>query len=339
MSHRTFAAGALGALVVMFLAPAVVAGQISKTTPMNSAAPRTPWGDPDLQGVWTGSTLTLLERPRELDGREFLTNEEAAALEEQADANRFVERAQKNGDPGTYNRVWFDPSTRVVGDRRTSLIVDPVDGRIPFTPEGQRHYVRSRDRYGLGPFDSWLDFDTGERCLTDGLPLRYSGYNANYQILQTPDHLAILGEMFGDRRIIPLDDRPRATIPQWLGDGRGRWNEETLVVTTTSFADKAHYWWTTAWRASRQTLHLVERFTRLDEKTIEYRFTMTDPVMFTRAWTAAIPLTTDQAARGVTVGPLYEYACHEGNYSVVNILSGARAQEKIEAASGDAKEP
>ena len=158
----------------------------------------------------------------------------------------------------------------------------------------------------MGPRDSWLDIDTGERCLTDGLPLRFSGYNANYLVVQTPDHVAILGEMFRDLRIIPLDGRQHGTIPQWLGDARARWEGDTLVVDTTSFADKSDYWWGSGtWRASRPTLHLVERFTRVDVETIGYEFTMEDPLMFTRPWTAAFPLTTDQASRGVPTGPLY----------------------------------
>jgi hypothetical protein len=134
--------------------------------------------------------------------------------------------------------------------------------------------------------------------------------------------------MFGDRRIIPLDGRPHGTISQWLGDSRGRWEGQTLVVETTNFADKTGSWFATAWRAPRPTLRLVERFTRVDAETIEYQFTMTDPTMFTRPWTAAYPLTTNKASRGVTEGVLYEYACHEGNYAISNVLRGAREREK-----------
>ena len=134
--------------------------------------------------------------------------------------------------------------------------------------------------------------------------------------------------MFRDLRIIPLDGRPHTAIPQWLGDGRGRWEGDTLVVETRSFADKAHFWWVNAWRATRPTLRLVERFTRVDVHTLEYEFTMEDPAMFTRQWTARIPLTTDQASRGVTSGPLFEYACHEGNYGMTGTLAGARAIDR-----------
>ncbi|MCH7749371.1 MAG: hypothetical protein IH939_14885 [Acidobacteria bacterium] len=312
------------------LSGAMVSGQTRENT-----VPRTPWGDPDLHGVWTGSSLTPLERPRDLEGRQFLTSEEAADLEARA-AERRVDAPPRAGDPGTYNQFWFDPGTKVIPGRRTSLIVDPPDGRIPFTEAGREHNRRSSAHYGVGSRDSYVDLDTGERCLTDGLPLRYSGYNANYQIFQTPDHVAILGEMFRDLRIIPIDGRPHTAIPQWLGDGRARWEGDTLVVETRSFADKARFWWVNAWRATRPTLRLVERFTRVDAQTLEYEFTMEDPGMFTRPWTAAIPLTTDQGARGVTSGPLYEYACHEGNYAMTNTLTGARATDGVIEA-GDAR--
>ena len=292
--------------------------------------PHTAWGAPDLNGVWTGSSLTPLERPRDLEGREFLTAEETAALEARA-ADRRIDAPPRAGDPGTYNQFWFDPSSTVVPGGRTSLIVEPPDGRLPFTESGRERNRVSSAHYGVGKRDSYVDLDTGERCLTDGLPLRYSGYNANYQIFQTPDHVAILGEMFRDLRVIPLDGRPHAEIPQWLGDGRGRWDGNTLVVETRSFADKAHFWWVNAWRATRPSLRLVERFTRIDAETLEYEFSMEDPAMFTRPWTARIPLTTNHASRGVTIGPLYEYACHEGNHGLRNTLAGARFEERAAA--------
>ena len=292
-----------------------------------TTAPRTPWGDPDLQGVWTGSTLTPLERPAALTGREFLTEAEAAAMEKRALERQAVEVRPQAGDPGTYNQIWFDPSSKALPNRRTSLIVDPPDGRIPFTPEGRRHTSVSSGRYGVGPFVSYVDLDTGERCLTDGPPIWSSGYNNNYQIVQTREHVLIHHELFSEYRVIPLDGRRRTGQPQWLGNGVGRWEGPTLVVETSDFADKSNYWWATAWRASRPTLRIVERFTLVDQETIDYQFTMEDPTMFTRPWTAAFPLTTNQSARGVTQGPLYEYACHEGNYAIANILKGARAQD------------
>jgi hypothetical protein len=312
--------GVVGLASVAVLASAVAFGEQQGFDDI----PRMPWGAPDLQGRWTGSSLTPLERPRDLEGREFLTAEEVSALEARA-AGRRVDAAPRAGDPGTYNQVWFDPGTTVIPGGRTSLIIEPSDGRIPFTEAGREHNRVSSARYGVGARDSYLDLDTGERCLTDGLPLRYSGYNANYQIFQTADHVAILGEMFRDLRIIPLDSRPSTEIPQWLGDGRGHWDGDTLVVETGSFADKGGNWWASAWRATRPSLRLVERFTRVDAETLDYEFTMEDAEMFAQPWTAAIPLTTNQTARGVTNGPLFEYACHEGNYGMMNVLAGARA--------------
>jgi hypothetical protein len=318
MLHRGFVFGMV--LVMVGAIAAVAAGQ---------GVPRTPWGAPDLQGVWTGSTLTPLERPTDLADKSFLTEEEVVALEYRADESRFVERTPQAGDPGTYNQAWFDPGTRVVADRRTSLVVDPPDGRIPYTPE-----IRERGRLQAiyrvsGQRNSWVDVDTGERCLTDGVPMFWLGYNPNHQIVQTPDHIVVLHEMFRDRRIIPLDGRSHGTIRQWNGDIRGRWEGDTLVVESRGFVDKMSDRWAQTWRMPTETMRLVERFTRRDADTLEYEFTITDPAKFERSWSARIPLTTNQAARGVTEGPLFEYACHEGNYSLANVLRGARAEERV----------
>ena len=318
MLHRGFVFGMV--LVMVGAIAAVAAGQ---------GVPRTPWGAPDLQGVWTGSTLTPLERPTDLADKSFLTEEEVVALEYRADESRFVERTPQAGDPGTYNQAWFAPGTRVVADRRTSLVIDPPDGRIPYTSE-----LRARGRLQAiyrvsGQRNSWVDVDTGERCLTDGVPMFWLGYNPNHQIVQTPDHIVVLHEMFRDRRIIPLDGRSHGTIRQWNGDIRGRWEGDTLVVESRGFVDKMSDRWAQTWRMPTETMRLVERFTRRDADTLEYEFTITDPVKFERSWSARIPLTTNQAARGVTEGPLFEYACHEGNYSLANVLRGARAEERV----------
>jgi hypothetical protein len=207
--------------------------------------------------------------------------------------------------------------------------VEPSDGRIPWSPEGQATRGRLAQR-PQGPFDSWVDLDTGERCLTDGLAMvPLQSYNMNYHVLQSPGFLVIQHEMFHDFRVIPTDGRPHVgdAIRQWLGDARGHWEKDTLVVETTNFADKTNYRWATPWRASRPTLRLVERFTRIDNDTIDYRVTVEDPTMFVRPWTAAVPMSKNQAERGVTAGSLYEYACHEGNHSMINVLRGARAAE------------
>lgn len=298
-------------------------------TPASSRTPRTPWGAPDLQGQWTGSTITPLERPARFAGRTHLTAEEASSMEAAARKRNTEEPTAGAGDPGTYNQVWFDPAAAGVPDRRTSLIVDPPDGLLPYTPEGRVAAKQAAEHYGRGARDGHEDFDTGERCLTDGLPLPYwTGYNNNVFIVQTPQYVAIQAEMFHDIRLIPLDGRPRVSA-QWLGESRGRWEGDTLVVETESFLDKSKYWWATSWRGARPKLKVVERFTRVDAETMDYEFTWTDLTQFTRPWTARYPLTTNQAARGVTEGPMYEYACHEGNFSIVNVLRGARAQGDI----------
>ncbi len=294
------------------------------------APPRTGWGDPDLQGVWTNATLTPIERPLTLSDKEVLTAEEAAELEVRSAESRAASDRFIPGNVGAYNQFWMDSGKNVTDDRRTSLIVDPPDGRIPWTPDGQRRLESDLARYGVGPFNTWEDADTGERCLTDGLPLvPLQGYNMNYHILQSPGWVVILNEMFHEYRFIPVDGRAhlRQRVDQLLGDARGWWDRETLVVETTNFSDKRHFLWRATWRGARPTLHLIERFTRLDDETIDYEFTMTDPTMFTRPWTATVPMTTNQASRGVTAGPMFEYACHEGNYGLLNIMRGARVEE------------
>jgi hypothetical protein len=173
--------------------------------------------------------------------------------------------------------------------------------------------------------------DTGERCLTDGIPIFNSGYNNNYQIFQAKDHVAVLHEYFHEVRIIPLDGRPHGSVPQWLGNSRGHWEGDTLVVETTNFADKGHYLWAAPWRASRTTTKLTERFTRLADS-IEYSFTLEDPDIFTRPWTAKWPLSR-QVEMGVTEGPLYEYACAEGNHALMGVLAGARLDEYLKRSS------
>ena len=316
---------ALATLTSVLLGPVAAFSQ-----PPNWSPPETPWGNPDLQGVWTNATLTPLERADAMVDKSVLTAEEAADFETQSAEQRAASDRFILGNVGAYNQFWMDGGKNVTGDRRTALITEPPDGRIPWTEPGQRRLDSDLTRYGVGPFDTYVDADTGERCLTDGLPfVPLQGYNMNYQILQSPGWVAIINEMFHEFRLIPVDGRPHVPdhVGQILGDARGRWEGNTLVVETRSFADKRHFLWRATWRASRPSLRLVERFTRVSEDTIDYEFTMSDPGMFTRPWTALVPMTTDQASRGVTSGPLYEYACHEGNYGLLNIMRGARVEE------------
>jgi hypothetical protein len=292
----------------------------------------TAWGDPDLQGIWTNVTITPLQRPVDFAGQEVLTEEEAAAFE-QVTAERRVDGPARAGDPGTYNQHWFDRGTKVVGDRRTSLIIDTPDGRIPWRPDSPISAANRSEGRGVDYWNDHTDLDTGERCITDGMPHVPWVYNNNYQILQSPGYIAILHEQYNERRIITVDGSPHveANIDQWFGDPRGHWEGDTLVVETTNFSDRRSDRWANNWRMPRPTLHMVERFRRVDANTIDYRFTVTDPTTFTQPWTAVAPMSGDQEAMGATVGALFEYACHEGNYAVPNVLLGARATDKAES--------
>ena len=292
--------------------------------------PRTPWGAPDLQGVWDFRTITPLQRPEELGDQEFLTEEEAANRE-QAAVDRDIRlweadarRTEAGGSVGAYNNFWMDRGTNVIETRRTSLIIDPPNGRMPPTTEEARQRGRERRAYREEhPADSWLDRSSFDRCIlgfNQGPPMTPGGYNQNMQLFQTPDHVVVLNEMVHDSRIIPLDGRDRPGIESWTGESRGRWEGDTLVVETIDFSAKH------SWRGATPERHLIERFTRVDEDTLVYEFTITDPATWTAPWTAQVPMRLNEL-------PLYEYACHEGNYSLEGILSGARADER-EAAEG-----
>jgi len=297
---------------------------VALTLPAAGQAPRrTPWGDPDLQGLWTNATITPFERPAELSGKPVLTEQEAAEYEKRTNQARDADSRAggTEADLGrAYNQFWYDRGTKVVASRRTSLVVDPPDGRVPaLTPEGQAKADARAAARKRSPADGPEDRPLAERCIlwpTAGPPMLPSGYNNNYQILQTPGYVVILIEMIHDVRIIPLDGRPHApqNIRQWMGDSRGRWDGNTLVVTTTNFTGKTNF------RGANENLRLVERFTRVDGDEINYEFAVEDPSSFTKPWTAAIPMTK-------TDGPIFEYACHEGNYGMTNVLSGARAEE------------
>jgi hypothetical protein len=322
--RRLFLWAAAG-LAVSALAVSVLGQAPTKTwTP-----PQTPDGQPDLSGYWTNITLTPLQRPANLAGKPFFTPAEAAAYEKETVERNNADRR----DPGTdadvgkaYNDFWWDRGTKVVSTLRTSLIIDPPDGKVPeLSQEANRRMAETRAAARGHAFDGPENRGLSERCLlwpTAGPPMMPSFYNNNYQIVQGPGYVTIVVEMIHDARIIPLDGRPH--LPQnvrlWLGDSRGHWEGNTLVVETTNFTDK------TPFQGSGKDMRLVERFTRTAPDTILYQFTVNDPATFAKPWTAEIPMR--QAA-----GPLIEYACHEGNYAMTGILSGARADEK-KAAEG-----
>jgi hypothetical protein len=290
------------------------------TTAYADDSPSTAWGDPDLQGIWTTATATPLERPEQYSDRSFLTESEDA---EQGAA--VLEPFQGGG-----REAWFDLGLKPLPGRPASMIVEPSDGRIPWKADAKAKSDRDQAHTGVGPYHSYLDMDTGERCISDGVTMwPQHPYNNNFQIFQTRDHIAILQEMYHEYRIIPLDGQPHINpaIGQWLGDARGHWEGETLVIETRGYAAKGHYYWAIPWRSARPTLRVTERLTRVDETTIDYRFTIEDPTMFTEPWTALVPMTNDHAARGVTSGPVYEFACHEGNFSIPNILKANQVKQ------------
>lgn len=294
--------------------------------------PRTPWGHPDLEGTWTNATLTPLQRPPELGTKSVFTPEEAAAWAKQRIEQTNADRPSRPGDVGAYNDAFFERGRSGVKSRRTSLVIDPPDGRIPaLTPEAQRK-VDARTRHEAAspadaPEDRWLT----ERCILFGatVPMLPEPYNNNYTIVQTPDFVIISVEMNHDTRVIPLDGRPplAPAMQQWIGDSRGRWEGSTLVVETRNlkFNEKSRFGVGYLNGLSDENLRVVERFTRTDADTITYQAIIDDRTVFTRPWT--VELSMDR-----TQGPLYEVACHEGNYGMSNILSGHRAEERAGAA-------
>jgi hypothetical protein len=336
--------GGAVALVLALAATISIAGQApstakpaaAKAAPASAAAgkaykaPRTPDGQPDLQGFWTNSTYVPLERPNNVT-KEVYTPEEAEAAIKAAAA-----REAEQTEPGTNADVHYDFSqfgldrsqSKFAMNLRTSLIVDPADGKIPpMNAQGQK---RAQDRAAArkaagGQYDAVENMPIGSRCIImggAGPPLMNAGYNANYQIVQSPGYVMILTEMIHDVRIIPLDNaradaRPPAPsqVRQWVGLSRGRWEGDTLVVETANFNGK------NAFRGASENLKVTERFTRTADDTISYKFTVEDPTTWDRSWTADAPLVKTQ-------GPIFEFACHETNYGIANILAGARADEK-----------
>ncbi len=278
----------------------------------------------DLEGIWSNATVTPLERPADLAGKATFTPEEAAAYEKQAVERSNVDHRTGNAETdvaSAYNQFWYDRGTKAVGTRHTSLIVDPSDGRVPpLTPEAQKGVQDTRAWAQEHATDGPEGRSLGERCIlwnTAGPPMLPGPYNNNFQIFETRDQVVILNEMIHDARVIPLDGRPHlaSNIRQLMGDSRGHWEGKTLVVDTTNFSGKFSV------RGSDENLHLTERFTRVSPDTLLYEFTVNDPTAFTRPWTAQIPVTR-------TKGPIFEYACHEGNYAMTDILAGARVAEK-----------
>jgi hypothetical protein len=330
MRHRCVTTISLAvAIVIVAVGSTSVSGQGERAAAKRSAL-RTADGHPDLQGVWDFRTVTPLQRPDEYAGKAVLTDQEAVEFERKyarnQDDRENTPTTVQNGTASTrdvdraYNDFWWDFGKKVVGTKRTSLIVDPPDGKMPpLTPEAQKRAdVRKEafQRPALGPEDR----NIGERCIlgfNSGPPMLPSAYNNNMQIFQNSDHIVVLNEMVHNARIVPVDGRPHVPqgVRQWTGDSRGRWEGDTLVVETTNFLGE------TAFPNAGPNLRLTERFKRVDADTLLYEFTVNDPTTWTKPWTAEIPMMKSNQS-------LYEYACHEGNYGMTNLLSGARAVEK-----------
>lgn len=296
--------------------------------------PRTPWGDPDFQGVWQYQATIPLERPARFEGRAFLTQAEMAEIAESEAENaeriiagldgedvgrNSVEESPIRGNE--YNAAWqfLGRARRVFA--QTSLVVDPPDGRLPYTDDARRAEARASARYGVGPYESYLDPDTGERCLGDGMTaIMWRGPNGGAnRIVQSPGYVTILHEEFHERRIIPVDGRPRDELPQWFGNPVAHWEGDTLVVETAGFLDKTHYEWAAIWMRASDRLNVVERFRRVGADLMEYTITVTDSKTFAQPWTAVIPI--NRLEDGTQI---YEYACHEGNYAMPNLLRAGR---------------
>jgi hypothetical protein len=324
-------------IAIALAAPLSAADAAAKTDTWTP--PKTAWGEPDLRGVWDFRTITPLERPKELSGKDILNDQEAAEFAAETLKIRDKDRRTEDGltlqqDVGNaYNQFWWDYGDKLTEDKRTSLIVDPPDGRIPsLLPLAQKRYDAIREARAR-PAHSPVDRGVAERCLLGfnaGPPYNPSAYNNNVHIFQTPGYAVLLIEMVNDARIVPLDGRPHVAenIRQWRGDARGHWEGNTLVVESANFSDK------TTFRGSGKNMRLTERFTRVGPDRIRYQYTVDDPESFEKPWTTLIPMKK-------TGEPMFEYACHEGNYSMLTMMEGARADDKAaeEAAKQAASEP
>jgi hypothetical protein len=334
---KELAAAALCAALAATAAQAAPAH--TANAPSAFKAPRTAWGQPDLQGTWTNASLTSLVRPAQFKTL-TIPEAQAEAFEKRNAAMRAAQNRPSDptagaptaaSDPGGYNAFWVDPGTafgRIKGEVRTSWIVDPADGHLPYSPEGKKTFDRVLFK-ARNSFDGPEVRPLGERCIlgfgsTAGPPMLNVLYNNNYEIVQTPDYVTILVEMNHDARVIRLTDRkhPPKNVRKWMGDSFGWWEGDTLVVETANFHPDESlrpYFGNTIYISPDATV--TERFTRISPTQILYRFTVDDPATYTQPWTAEMPL-------NATKGPVYEYACHEGNYALPGILAGARLDEK-----------
>ena len=325
MTKKALTAFLTIAIVLTLAPPSAVAQSGDRTMPM-----RTPDGQPDVSGIFTFRTLTPLQRPRQFEGRETLSAEEAAEFEAserrrqnrdlfdpETGASGYAPRSE--GGVLSYNEFWYERGIELTSDKRTSLIIDPPDGRYPPQTEAGRMAAQERRAYTAEHrYDSYENRSMGDRCIMfskSGPPIRPGAYNNNLMIFQTPGYVTILTEQARQARLIPIDDTPKPPFEQLAGVSRAHWEGDTLVIETTQFRDRAS-------GGTGPNLHLVERLTRLDPDTVAYEYTVTDPSVYTAPYTVMMPFRR-------TDGPLFEYACHEGNIGLYGILAGARNLERL----------
>ncbi|MEM7079971.1 MAG: hypothetical protein AAF513_15215 [Pseudomonadota bacterium] len=327
---------ALTALLKWLVLSAGLALCAQQTCAQDYQPPRTPWGSPDLQGVWSNETLTPFERPANQADQAYVTEAQARAAAQRlaqrvaADASDRTGQATPppaGGNVGAYNLGWMDFGTQVVSTRRSSLVIDPANGRVPVRAAA----LRARERAQRASFDDPEHMSVWDRCITRGMPggMFPARYNNYYRILQTPDFMLIFYEMIHEARIIPMDGRPRLRgLRNWNGQPRGRWEGDTLLIETRGYNAKG--WIATSGSQGRvkgirhtDALQVVERFRRISDDTILWQTTIDDPEVYTTAWTVEIPMVSRAGSK------IYEYACHEGNQAVGNILRGARVQAAL----------
>ena len=327
MLKRCFAAVIMMTLALTLVPASAVAQSTDRTMPM-----RTPDGLPDVSGIFTFRTLTPFQRPNQFEGRETLNAEEAATFEasERTRQNRDLfdpelgannYRPREEGGVLSYNEFWYERGVELTSDKRTSLVIDPPDGRLPPRvprPRDPEREQLSREESIARRYESYENRSSGARCLMGfnaGPPMRSASYNNNVMILQSPGYVTILNEMVHNARVIPIGDAASVPFSQYSGVSRGHWEGETLVIETSQFRGGSS-------GLTSPNMHLVERLTRLDPDTVAYEYTVTDPTVYTAPYTVMMPFRR-------TDGPLFEYACHEGNIGLYGILAGARNLERL----------
>ena len=310
--------------------------------PLLAHAQKTSWGDPDLQGRWSNATLTPLQRPADLGDKAYFTPDEARAWINRtlraSSADSRIDADREAGEIGSYNDAWMDRGNTIVPTLRTSLIIEPENGRVPaFTPAAERQQKQNAEYSKMHPADTPSDRFLTERCIVFGggaAPMLPEPYNNNYYIVQTPDYVTIMAEINHEVRIIPIDGRPHFpdNVRQWTGDSRGHWEGDTLVVETTNQQPSRFFYGVQMLNSvMSDKFRVIERFTRTAPDQIRYRATVEDPDVFVTPWTVEYFMHPQE-------GQLVEYACHEGNYGLPGLLSAERVAEREAAQASENRE-